>query len=276
MKIVQITDLHLAPPGQRVFGLDPWERLDACLTDVNRHHADADLVVFTGDLAHNGEEVAYSALKMRLQKLKTPYRLLIGNHDNRAMFRQVFPEAPVDEAGFVQSSFKTEAGIFIFLDTNEIGTHAGRLCSQRLAWLDEALAEHPEPAFLFMHHPPLPLHLAPMDAIMLKDANAFDEILTRHGQVRHIFLGHVHRPISGNWRGIPFSCLRGTNHQVWLDFEVLDAIPCSLEPPAYAIAFIQPDQVVVHTHDFLDASPKYAYDPDLSPDTQVKPAPASI
>ncbi|PZR83652.1 MAG: phosphodiesterase [Stutzerimonas stutzeri] len=276
MKIVQITDLHLGPPGERVFGLDPWMRLEACIANVNLHHADADLVVFTGDLAHNGEEAAYVELKTRLLELKAPFRLLIGNHDDRATFRRIFPQAPVDDAGFVQSRIQTTAGNLIFLDTNEPGTHAGRLCTVRRAWLEDALAASPGPAFLFMHHPPLSLHLQPMDAIRLQDAEALGEILSRHGEVHHIFFGHVHRPIAGNWRGIPFSCLRGTNHQVWLDFTAERDIPCSLEPPAYAVAFIQPEQVVVHAHDFLDASPKYAYDPDLSSDEQVKPVSVPI
>src|SRR5256885_8190549 len=33
---------------------------------------------------------------------------------------------------------------------------------------------------------------------------------------RSLSFGHIHRPISGSWRGIPFSTLRGTNHQVAL------------------------------------------------------------
>ena len=42
-----------------------------------------------------------------------------------------------------------------------------------------------------------------------------------------------------------------------------------MEPPAYAIAFLQGGAVIVHTHDFLDASPKYMYDPDLPVEQQV-------
>ncbi|HDC4334794.1 TPA: metallophosphoesterase, partial [Enterobacter cloacae] len=179
MKIVQITDLHLGPPGEPVFGLDPWMRLEACIANVNLHHADADLVVFTGDLAHNGEEAAYVELRMRLQELKAPFRLLIGNHDDRATFRRIFPQAPVDDTSFVQSRIQTAAGNLIFLGTNEPGTHAGRLCAVRRTWIEDALGANPGPAFLFMHHPPHSLHLAPMDAIRLRDAEALGEIHSR-------------------------------------------------------------------------------------------------
>ena len=36
------------------------------------------------------------------------------------------------------------------------------------------------------------------------------------------------------------------------------AIPGSHEPPAYAIVLADADTVVVHTHDYLDASPKFS------------------
>jgi 3',5'-cyclic-AMP phosphodiesterase len=55
VKIIQITDLHLVPDGRTLFDLSPERRLRQCIEDVNAQHADADLVVITGDLAHNGE-----------------------------------------------------------------------------------------------------------------------------------------------------------------------------------------------------------------------------
>ena len=47
--------------------------------------------------------------------------------------------------------------------------------------------------------------------------------------------------------GISCSSLRGTNHQVRLDFrsERVDAID---EPPEYSVVFVDADSVVVHTH----------------------------
>jgi hypothetical protein len=100
------------------------------------------------------------------------------------------------------------------------------------------------------------------------DAGAFSDVLLGR-DIRHIFFGHVHRPVSGSWRGVPFSALRGLNHQVWLDFSVSQGIPCSLEPPAYAVILIDADSTIVHLHDFLDPSPKYLYRPDLAAELQV-------
>lgn len=270
MKLIQITDLHLVPRGQRLFDCDPGERLHLCLSDVARHHGDADLVVITGDLAHNGEPAAYTALRDALAGFALPTRLLIGNHDNRKNFRACFPDAAVDTDGFVQSALDTAQGRLLFLDTHEPGTHAGHYCQTRLRWLGAQCEQAPGAIYIFMHHPAGRVAYAPMDALGLQDAAEFGEVIRGH-DVRHIFAGHVHRPISGTWNGVPFSTLRGLNHQVWLDFSVAAGIPCSLEPPAYAVILIDETGTIVHQHDFLDASPKYLYRPDLPEAEQVRP-----
>jgi len=74
-----------------------------------------------------------------------------------------------------------------------------------------------------------------------------------------MFFGHVHRPISGSWLGIPFSTLRGTNHQVCFDLSPTAARDACHEPPAYAVVLIGADTVVVHTHDYLDARLRFPF-----------------
>ena len=83
MKIIQVTDLHLPEPGALLFGLDPFARLAACVDDINRNHADADLVVMSGDLANDGERGAYVGLQEKLKVLRPPVRMMMGNHDDR-------------------------------------------------------------------------------------------------------------------------------------------------------------------------------------------------
>jgi hypothetical protein len=34
-------------------------------------------------------------------------------------------------------------------------------------------------------------------------------------------------------------------------------VPGSHEPPAYSIVLVHPESIVIHTHDFLDASPRF-------------------
>ena len=259
MKLIHLTDTHFVRPGQKLLGLDPKERLDAAVRDINRNHADADLAVITGDLTHWGHLEAFQLLKESLSALTIPLKMILGNHDDRKIFKHVFPEAALDENGFVQEVLDTPAGRMILLDTNLEGTHAGWYCDQRLKWLDAQLEGSRDlPVFLFMHHPPCKLHLEPMDQIGLVQADAFRDMVEPHAhKIRHIFFGHIHRPVAGSWLDIPMSSVRSTNHQVWLDFSNRDTIPGSYEPPGYAIALIDEDSIVVHLHDYLDASEKY-------------------
>jgi 3',5'-cyclic-AMP phosphodiesterase len=271
LKIIQVTDCHMLPPGQSIFGSDPGKRLELCIADINRNHPDAALCVLTGDLAHHADPAAYGFLRELLSELSIPYRLLPGNHDERQALLACFSDTPVDSNGFIQSVLDTAVGRLIFLDTVDPGVHTGAYCELRRAWLRAQLEQGGgAPHYLFMHHPPFPISLPHIDQYMMTGGSAFGDLVKQFPAIQHMFMGHVHRPVSGSWLGIPFSALRGTNHQSWLEFRARRENVCSLEPPAYAIAFLGPDATIVHFHDFLDGSPKFVYDPHASLDRQVR------
>jgi 3',5'-cyclic AMP phosphodiesterase CpdA len=262
MKLIQLSDFHFVPPGIRLLGLDPRARLEAAIADINRHHGDAELCLLTGDLADHGAPEAYDALRETLAALQVPYRMTIGNHDDRAAFLRAFPEAPRDDNGFIQSVVSTDAGPVILLDTHEPGQASGSFCAQRQAWLRAQLkAAAGAPAYLFMHHPPLDIGIPSLDAIGLVDKQGFAEAISGAGPeavIRHIFFGHVHRPVSGSWggsgRSIPYSALCSLVHQVPLDFVTERQVPYDHAPPAYNVILLNGEDTVVHHHNFLDTS----------------------
>jgi len=260
MKLIHITDTHFVAPGQHLYGLDPRARLDAAIEDINVNHSDAQMAVITGDLTHWGEIAAYANLVECLGALSIPVVPIMGNHDNREVFAEVFSEFPLDPNGFAQHSLETDAGTFLFLDTTLGGTHEGCYCEYRRAWLSQQLDATDGPVFLFMHHPPFDIGIKSMDRIGIIQQQQFGEVVEPHRhKIRHLFYGHVHRPMNGSWMGIPFSTIRGTNHQVWLDMKSDgDEIPFTYEEPAYAVVLIGDKTVVVHTHD-------YCYDKGVYP-----------
>jgi 3',5'-cyclic AMP phosphodiesterase CpdA len=252
MKFVQITDLHIVAPGALVHDLDPAERLASCIADVNRHREDVDFCVFTGDLADRGEPEAYELLRGILEDLEVPHHLMLGNHDARGPFLDVFSSAPRDEGGFVQSQLDTDEGRFIFLDTLDEGNRTGICCEKRRAWLAARLREAgSRPVYLFMHHPPFDIGIPSMDNIKLEGIDAFARVLEDAANIRHLFFGHVHRPVSGSWHGIPFSALPSTAHQIGPDFVNVSPMPYTHGPAAYAIVHLDDNQLVVHTK-FVD------------------------
>ncbi|TVQ37078.1 MAG: phosphodiesterase [Geminicoccaceae bacterium] len=262
MFLVHLTDPHLVAPPRRLFGLDPFEGLDAALAHLCRHYADADLLLVTGDLTDLGEKAAYAALRRRLEALPMPVVLLLGNHDDRAAFRAVFEGAPVDEAGFVQQAVDHANGVsLVALDTHVPGAAHGELCAARLAWLDRALAARAaRDVVIAMHHPPVGCGIPGMDAIGLADAERFWAVVRRHGNVRHVFTGHIHRTFFGRREAVSISALPGTSHQVHLQFATADVVLGSLEPGSYAVARLAPGQIDLHHVAFQDQSPRFVFD----------------
>lgn len=254
MKFIHLTDTHLVPSKQALWGLDPAWRLRRAVESINRCHADATFCVVTGDLTHYGQKEAYHALADELSKLKIPCYQILGNHDHRETYISVFRSSNTDGNGFVQYVRSIgELGRFLFLDTNEPGVHHGVFCEKRAEWLRAQLDESAEePVVLFMHHPPFNVELRSMDQYGLLDPSHFVHAVRNHeSRIRHIFFGHIHRPICGSWRGIGFSTLRGTNHQVALDFDATTLIRGSHEPPQYGVVFVDKERIVVHMHDYL-------------------------
>jgi len=251
MKFLHITDTHLVEPGKMLKGLDPQNRFNACVNDIILHHSDAECCVITGDLADQGEPSAYEFLAQELEHFDLPCHVLMGNHDHRQSVLSFFSKTGVDENGFVQYEIKTSAGIFLILDTVQSGMDGGVYCELRQKWLKKKFQEHSDsPIFLFMHHPPFDLHLPSIDRIGFADKEPFTDIVKNSNpSIRHIFFGHAHRPLSGHWMGISFSSLRGTNHQVRLDFKS-EQIGFVDEPPEYSVVFISEDRLVVHSHSY--------------------------
>ncbi len=252
MKFIHVTDPHLPDPGQMLWGLDAYGRFERCLDDIARWHADAAFCLLTGDLTDRGTKDAYLWLRERLRNFPIATHLLIGNHDDRDTFRNVFSNAPADENGFVQSVVHTDAGIFLCLDTFKGKTSAGQYCVARQGWLRDRLIEFADrPVWIAMHHPPMDIGIAYMDRIKLDEAEEFKDLLLGHGNIRHIFFGHVHRAVQVTWHGITCSALPGINHQVPL-VRASVGTNYSVEPPMYGVVLTGPEGTIIHSDAYMD------------------------
>ena len=256
MKLLQITDTHVPAAGKTIYGVDARARLEACVADINEHHADADWCFVTGDLVNHGGEEEYANLKPALDRLKVPFRVLAGNHDDRAVLKRSFSATPLDEDGHVQSVIDTPVGRIVLIDTHDSGRSSGFLCERRLAWISRRMSERPEaPLYVFLHHPPFPVGIQYMDDIGLRNGEALWEVMAPHAaRIRLMAFGHLHRPISGVWRGVPFACCPSIVHQVALELgpQAERHLNFNLEPPAYAIYQVDGEKVVAHQQRYTE------------------------
>ena len=255
MKFIQLSDLHLVPPGQNLKGLNPAARLDAAIAAINARHSDAAFCVLSGDLTHAGNDAAYRHLSGVLEGLKIPYYLMSGNHDLRGRVKQHFPETQCDENGFVQYHVEVGAHVFLMLDTVREKSHWGEYCVKRGAWLTAKLAQFKgRPIHIFMHHPPFDMGIPSLDVIRLLDTQHFERAIGTSSDIRQILFGHIHRPLSGHWHGIPVTAVPCLNHQVQLDLVTTDHIPLCHEPPMFGVGLVGDAQTIVHFDNFMDQS----------------------
>jgi 3',5'-cyclic AMP phosphodiesterase CpdA len=258
-KFIHLTDPHLVSPGQALYGTDPLWRLSRAVDAINADHSDAAFMLITGDLADRGEPAAYAALAKCLNQLRMPVHLAIGNHDDREAFRAVFSTTPITTEGFVQYAFDAGGLRHIVLDSNEAGASWGSFCERRAAWLAEELTRSaPQPVMLYIHHPPCTVGMPAMDQISLRETHYLREAVLPHcKRIRHLFFGHLHRPMAGSWMGIPLSTVRGTNHQVALQMKQALHPLGSHEPPQFAVVIVDEESTIVHLHDFDDTSARF-------------------
>ncbi len=254
LKAVWMSDPHFVHQGE-VLGYDPRVRLNAAIDHINQHHGDASFCVISGDMVNHGNAPDYQALRDHLDKLAIPFLPMAGNHDDRALLRAHLPLPATCMADFIQYSIQTPNGLIVCLDTQKKGSDAGEFCTKRSSWLREVLDNAGDiPVYLFMHHPPMPLGLPMQDRDRMQDGDAFLDLIAEYPCVKYIFIGHVHRAITGTMRGVPFSTMRSILFQTpaprpewdWNSFEP------GKEAPNLGVISISGEAIILQYEQFCE------------------------
>lgn len=219
MMIAQITDTHVQVAPEREPGGDASGRLLTVVRALNAASPAPDLVLVTGDLVNDGGAADYFHLRGILSQLEMPYFVIPGNHDDREALRGVFrQDGYLPESGYLNYVVEGFPLRLVGLDTLRDGHDGGRLCLDRLYWLERTLEEAREtPTVLFMHHAPFLTGLAPFDRSPMEGADALASILSGNRQVERVLCGHLHRPVTTRWHGATVSVAPSTAFEIALD-----------------------------------------------------------
>lgn len=186
MRLIQITDPHLhADPAARSRTGIPFAQLQAVVAAVIIERPDA--VVVTGDISQDESAAAYGAAARLFDTLPCPWHWLPGNHDQRELMAAERPLTDAVELGGWR---------LLLLDTQVPGAPHGALGADKLAALAAQLEGDDRPTLIAMHHPPVAVGADWMDAIGLKDRDAFWQVLAAFPQVRTVLFGHAHQAFS--------------------------------------------------------------------------------
>ena len=255
MKIIHLSDIHINP--EILFKIDTQNRFKLALNHIKNNHADADILIITGDLTHYGNNESYEIFIKILGELELPDhlypKLILGNHDNRENFKKYFTAVKNDENGFIQYIETIENKLFIFLDTNEPKTDSGYFCENRQRWFENQLEKGIDKSiYVFMHHNPLALADKNSDKIGLVQKDKFEKILLKYNKnIKHLFFGHQHITVSGQYLGITFSSPRSTWSPLVSNFSNKYRLGTANTDPNYNVVLIKENSLVVHSEDFL-------------------------
>ncbi|WP_338461759.1 metallophosphoesterase [Synechococcus elongatus IITB7] len=188
LSIAQITDLHLLA--------DPEAALRGCVTTARAaevfgalRERSPDLLLLSGDLSEDGSPASYERLRDWVEALGCPAIAIAGNHDQPQCLAEICGRSP-----FINESVHTVRDWrIITLDSCQPKRVDGWLGAEQLDWLDQRLAEESTPTLLVLHHPPVPIGVAKMDASGLQDGPEFLKLIARHEQVRLVLSGHAHQ-----------------------------------------------------------------------------------
>ena len=180
MKIIHLSDPHIYT--DKINGIDPVDRFKKALAHIIEHHQDADLFTITGDITDLGDKESYQLFLSIVNDFNLPNNLepqiIIGNHDNREIFKENFTSIKLDEKGFIQYFKDLKNKRFIFIDTNLANTHAGHYCEDRQRWLKNILSQtsYSHEIYIFMHHNPIALVKDSSDGIGLQQKDQFKNV----------------------------------------------------------------------------------------------------
>lgn len=202
---IQLSDLHLTDKaGERLdpeagpeFS-DPDYYLPRVISEIRGMSPRPAFVIISGDLVNNPSVAAYQRVRAVVAELEgiAPVLLGLGNHDDRALFRQVV----LDDAGVPTAPYRYATTIgelrVIMLDSTVPGEVGGRIDPDQLAWLADQLRD-PAPGgkVIVLHHPVIQPFAVPHPIFQpnwfLADAPDLEQIVAQH-DILGLLSGHVH------------------------------------------------------------------------------------
>jgi 3',5'-cyclic-AMP phosphodiesterase len=193
-----ISDTHIAADANAVArGQCMAENLRAVVADVVDQEPSPLGAIIDGDLAladgQSGDYRTFLKILDPLRRANIPLYLGLGNHDDRAHFRDVFGMKPPEDTDVVDKHVGILEGpstrIVILDSLTQANVTPGLLGDRQRRWLAQALdADKRTPTWIFVHH-----NLSATEPNALTDTEAFLAVIQPRRQVKAVVYGHTHQ-----------------------------------------------------------------------------------
>lgn len=212
MLIAQISDTHIET--SRPEAASRIADLARTVAAIEALEPYPDVVLFTGDIAHDATAEDYRAARAEIARLRAPVLATIGNRDRRQPFREAFACDGYLEPDHDYAQYAVDLGgiRFVAVDTHDPNSPLGSFCPERDAHLHRLLTagEPGRATIVFLHHPPVALDLYKGPELQFQDAaqaNRLAELIGATGGVIGVLAGHVHRSKTAVVHGVPLSTM---------------------------------------------------------------------
>ncbi len=200
-----LADTHIhADPATEARGINMAANLKAVVAEILAEPTAPEFAFVNGDCAYNeGLKTDYATFRPLIQPLLdagVPVHLTMGNHDDRAPFYELFPEAKNESqspGGKHLSVIDSAQAHWFLIDTLQVVNKVtGEVGAEQRAWLSaeiDKLAGDGKPVVIVGHHNPQQLPEGSTERVTgLADTAEFMDLLRSKPQVKAYLFGHSH------------------------------------------------------------------------------------
>jgi Icc protein len=211
--VLQLTDLHLFAEAEGLFnGINTRDSFASVLKHVQQHYIPPDVIVITGDLAHDGELATYQFIANSLKPFNAPVYCVLGNHDNFENAHQVYPLMPIA----TDQHCLLDSWQIILIDSNYQpmpDNYEGEVSQAELNRLEELLARHPDKWTLIGMHHNLPDHDDRGVSFEVRNYQQVMACFEQQPKLKLVLSGHVHQEFVIVQNGICYLSTPSTGYQ---------------------------------------------------------------
>jgi Icc protein len=195
---IQISDSHI-DDNKLVLGVDSQANLGSIISMISDQNYD--VLLISGDLAHNGTLESYQKLQKILNPIETEIYVLAGNHDDFSNLSQVFNQSSL-------CNFIIDCWEIITLDSVQSGKVSGRLSDEQLHSLSQQISSSSAKYIaLCLHHPPVSMQSDWDDEMSLENPDDLFAVIDQFDTIKAVMWGHAHQCCEFNRIGLKlFSC----------------------------------------------------------------------
>ena len=183
MKVVHLSDIHIADQGKVIWDTDTKRHFDNVIEKL-RALDDIDAIIVSGDLSNDGSEWSYKYIDESLANLGIPTYCCPGNHDNLEIFYNGYKPVFYKTC----STFKLDKWTFVMLNSAIPDMSRGYFNPDLLS---AVLASINEPVAIVLHHPPIEQE-GWLNRKLLENRKEFIEVIQQSDNVRLVLYGHTH------------------------------------------------------------------------------------